>query len=104
MAEDRARRKGNETVTLSVVEALAKSLNAIESRQRAVTIDDLPWRLEQWRRHLYEAECLLYELSDFGMTVAHIVTSEVVAVGVGIGNQPPQADTMTDPTGGTDHE
>jgi len=57
----------------AAIESLAKSMNAIESRRHAATIDQLATRLGQWQRHLYEAERLLDELADYGMTVSLLV-------------------------------
>lgn len=52
-----------------VVDRMAQAMCAVETRSKAATLEEVQAGIQRWTRHRYEAEQLLAELADYGLSV-----------------------------------
>lgn len=52
-----------------VIDRMAQAMCAVETRSKAATLDEVQAGIQRWTRHRYEAEQLLAELTDYGLSV-----------------------------------
>ncbi|WP_447948232.1 hypothetical protein [Microbacterium maritypicum] len=60
---------GNNTPTDDERDGLAKAMCAIETRSKAATLEEVQSGIQRWTRHRYEADQLIEELADYGLTL-----------------------------------
>lgn len=58
----------------SVVDGVAKAMCAVETRSKAATLEEVQSGIQRWTRHRHEAERLIDELRDYGLTVQMVET------------------------------